>query len=146
MDKKGILAHIMENHNEFLGAMYGIYRAAQLMFPKEVDLHNAKLFSLRVLRKCLPRKDFEGNDKLMTDFQKEVQNHTLTHTHVYKCVRVKKKHDFLMMIVACVSLFCQIAHEMELPWLLRMDHLEHRLYIERTKGYWLWIGKTNICR
>ncbi|KAG6466196.1 hypothetical protein ZIOFF_027853 [Zingiber officinale] len=110
MDNKGILVHIRENHSEFLGAMYGIYRAAQLMFPEEVDLHNTKLFSLEVLTKCLPRKDFEGNDKVMTDFQKE------------------------------------IARELELPWLLRMDHLEHRLYIERTKGYWLCIGKTNICR
>lgn len=73
MDVKGILVHIMENHNEFLGAMYGIYRAAQLMFPKEDDLHIAKLFALEVLRKCLPRKDFEGNDKVMTDFHKEVQ-------------------------------------------------------------------------
>ncbi|CAL9203285.1 S-linalool synthase-like [Musa acuminata AAA Group] len=35
---------------------------------------------------------------------------------------------------------------MELPWLARMDHLEHRMYIERSKGYMTWIGKTNTCR
>ncbi|THU44186.1 hypothetical protein C4D60_Mb02t04750 [Musa balbisiana] len=40
----------------------------------------------------------------------------------------------------------KIEHEMELPWLARMDHLEHRMYIERSKGYISWIGKINTCR
>ncbi|XP_042471314.1 S-linalool synthase-like [Zingiber officinale] len=109
MDDKEILTHIMENHNEFMGAMYGVYRAAQLMFPKEVDLQNAKQFSLKVLRKCFPDKDLQGNCKAFTDLQK------------------------------------QIAHELEHPWLLRMDHLEHRMYIERNKGYLSCMGKTNTC-
>lgn len=74
MDEKKILMHIMENHNEFMGAMYGVYRASQLMFPKEVDLQNAKQFSLKVLRNCVPDKDLEGNcmKKAFTDLQKQV--------------------------------------------------------------------------
>lgn len=40
----------------------------------------------------------------------------------------------------------QIEHELGLPWLSRMDHLEHRMYLERSKGYNLQMGKTSSCR
>ncbi|CAL9136411.1 unnamed protein product [Musa acuminata var. zebrina] len=107
MDEKDVLKHIMENYTEFLGAMVGVYRAAHFMFPEEVELHNAKVFAMKVLHKCL---HLEGNNADLTGFEKEIE------------------------------------HEMELPWLARMDHLEHRMYIERSKGYISWIGKTNTCR
>ncbi|XP_065031616.1 S-linalool synthase-like [Musa acuminata AAA Group] len=107
MDEKDVLTHIMENYTEFLGAMVGVYRAAHFMFPEEVELHNAKVFAMKVLHKCL---HLEGNNADLTGFEKEIE------------------------------------HEMELPWLARMDHLEHRMYIERSKGYITWIGKTNTCR
>ncbi|KAL0919760.1 hypothetical protein M5K25_011878 [Dendrobium thyrsiflorum] len=35
----------------------------------------------------------------------------------------------------------EIGHELELTWLARMDHLEHRLYIERGGIYNFWVGK-----
>ncbi|XP_028556790.1 S-linalool synthase-like [Dendrobium catenatum] len=35
----------------------------------------------------------------------------------------------------------EIEHELELTWLARMDHLEHRLYIERGGIYNFWVGK-----
>ncbi|KAH0460967.1 hypothetical protein IEQ34_008542 [Dendrobium chrysotoxum] len=35
----------------------------------------------------------------------------------------------------------EIEHELELTWLARMDHLEHRLYIERGGIYNFWAGK-----
>ncbi|XP_038981715.1 S-linalool synthase-like isoform X3 [Phoenix dactylifera] len=40
----------------------------------------------------------------------------------------------------------EIEHELKHLWLARMDHLEHRTYIERTKGYNIWIGKSSSCR
>ncbi|KAH7675853.1 Alpha-farnesene synthase protein [Dioscorea alata] len=41
----------------------------------------------------------------------------------------------------------EILHELKLPWLARMDHIEHRKYIERSQsGYGLWIGKTSSIR
>ncbi|KAL0919756.1 hypothetical protein M5K25_011874 [Dendrobium thyrsiflorum] len=39
----------------------------------------------------------------------------------------------------------EIEHELELKWLARMDHLEHRLYIERGGIYHFWIGKNAPC-
>ncbi|KAJ0965997.1 hypothetical protein J5N97_027135 [Dioscorea zingiberensis] len=45
------------------------------------------------------------------------------------------------------NLQTEILHELELPWLARMDHIEHRKYIERSqRGYGLWIGKTSSIR
>ncbi|XP_019708546.2 S-linalool synthase-like [Elaeis guineensis] len=40
----------------------------------------------------------------------------------------------------------EIEHELKHLWLARMDHLEHRMYIERSKGYNLWIGKSSSYR
>ncbi|PKU64265.1 S-linalool synthase [Dendrobium catenatum] len=39
----------------------------------------------------------------------------------------------------------EIEHELGLKWLARMDHLEHRLYIERGGIYHFWIGKNAPC-
>ena len=69
MDEKDVLTHIMENYTEFLGAMVGVYRAAHFMFPEEVELHNAKVFAMKVLHKCL---HLEGNNADLTGFEKEV--------------------------------------------------------------------------
>ncbi|CAL9167783.1 unnamed protein product [Musa hybrid cultivar] len=109
MDDEEMLIHIEENYTQFLVAMTGVYRAAHFMFPREVELHNAKLFSEKILQKSLCGSDTRNNPAIMTDLQK------------------------------------QIEHELGLPWLSRMDHLEHRMYLERSNGYNLQTGKTSSC-
>ncbi|CAK9152489.1 unnamed protein product [Ilex paraguariensis] len=39
-----------------------------------------------------------------------------------------------------------IENELSVPWLARLDHLDHRLWIEENKGYPLWIGKPSFFR
>lgn len=72
-----MLVYIEENYTEFMAAMCSVYRAANLMFPSEVQLHNAKLFSQNILQKSLPGDQdlASGNPAtsiFMTDLQKEV--------------------------------------------------------------------------
>lgn len=38
-------------------------------------------------------------------------------------------------------LYLQIEHELDLPWLARVDHLEHRGCIERGEASDIWTGK-----
>ncbi|URE20485.1 synthase [Musa troglodytarum] len=109
MDVEEMLIYMEENYTQFLEAMTGVYRAAHFMFPTEVELHNAKLFSEKILQKSLSGSDTRNNAATMTDLQK------------------------------------QIEHELGLPWLARMDHLERRMYLERSKGYNLQMGKTSSC-
>ncbi|KAI9121580.1 hypothetical protein K1719_008613 [Acacia pycnantha] len=40
----------------------------------------------------------------------------------------------------------QIEHEFNLPWLARLDHLEHRMFIEENEANALWNGKTSFNR
>ncbi|XP_058756101.1 (E,E)-geranyllinalool synthase-like [Vicia villosa] len=41
------------------------------------------------------------------------------------------------------GLLQQIEHELSLPWFARLDHLEHRMWIEETEASILWKGKTS---
>ncbi|WOL18082.1 hypothetical protein Cni_G26875 [Canna indica] len=110
MDNKELLGHIEENYTEFLVAMHSIYRAANFMFPNEVELHDAKLFAKKVLQKSLPGSEMNSEPAIMTDIQYEIQD------------------------------------ELGLPWLARMDHLEQRMYTEKSKGYSLSVGKASSFR
>ncbi|XP_038981710.1 uncharacterized protein LOC113461644 isoform X2 [Phoenix dactylifera] len=105
-----ILLHIEENYQDFLGAMYTVYRATHLMFIEELELENAKTFSKKILQQGLPSEDLKDSLWALSDLQKEIE------------------------------------HELKNLWLARMDHLEHRMYIERSKDYNLWIGKSSSCR
>ncbi|XP_058073232.1 (E,E)-geranyllinalool synthase-like [Magnolia sinica] len=40
----------------------------------------------------------------------------------------------------------EIEHELKLPWLARLDHLEHRMNIEGTETHYLWMGKAAYYR
>ncbi|CAD5168408.1 unnamed protein product, partial [Musa acuminata subsp. malaccensis] len=57
--------------NETHDLMDQIYRAAHFMFPREVELHNAKLFSEKILQKSLCGSDTRNNPAIMTDLQKQ---------------------------------------------------------------------------
>ena len=49
LQHEDILAHIEENHEMFLSAMYHVYRASDLTFAGESQLEYARLFSTRIL-------------------------------------------------------------------------------------------------
>jgi len=42
--------------------------------------------------------------------------------------------------------FSQIEHELSLPWFARLDHLEHRMWIEENDSNVLWMGKASSHR
>ncbi|CAL5183397.1 unnamed protein product [Lathyrus oleraceus] len=44
------------------------------------------------------------------------------------------------------DLLQQIEHELSFPWFARLDHLEHRVWIEETEANVLWKGKTSYNR
>nr|AMT81306.1 linalool synthase [Lilium sp. BT-2016] len=101
-----ILAHMEGRYVHYLGSIYELYKASDLMFPEEDDLNKAKAFSAKLLHKSL------------------------------SC------HSSRVTYATLDNLHSEIEHDLKNPWLDRMDHLEHRRYIERNKGYTLWIGKS----
>lgn len=40
----------------------------------------------------------------------------------------------------------QIEHELDFPWLTRMEHLEYRMWIEEKDMNALWMGKASFHR
>ncbi|RWV77647.1 hypothetical protein BHE74_00037052, partial [Ensete ventricosum] len=76
MDDEEMLIYIEENYSQFLVAMAGVYRAAHFMFPTEVELHNAKLFSVKILQKGSSGSDTRNNPAIKTDLQKQVKEPT----------------------------------------------------------------------
>ena len=67
-----ILLHMKENYQDFLRAMYAIYRATHLMFLDESELESVKTFSKKILQKGLPSEDSKGSTSALSDLQKEV--------------------------------------------------------------------------
>ncbi|XP_043700053.1 S-linalool synthase [Telopea speciosissima] len=55
-----------------------------------------------------------------------------------KAIALSTKNNFLLY----PNLKKLIGHELNFPWLARLDHLEHRRYIEADETSFLWMGKT----
>lgn len=49
-------------------------------------------------------------------------------------------------IVISPGLHKVIKHELSLPWIARLDHLDHRMWIEENKTSPLWTGKASLYR
>ncbi|KAM6550264.1 hypothetical protein CsatB_000072 [Cannabis sativa] len=55
-----------------------------------------------------------------------------------KCISMEENGDHIFHNL--------IEHELSLPWMARLDHLEHRFWIEETKNHVLWLGKNHFRR
>ncbi|KAI8525460.1 hypothetical protein RHMOL_Rhmol13G0232000 [Rhododendron molle] len=99
-----IRVHVESNFEYFIGALYNVYRATELMFSGEYEAEEARLFSKKLLEKSL------------------------------KLTSVKDDPNF------------QRVHELRHPWMARLDHLDHRMWIEQNKIDTLWIEKASFDR
>ncbi|PSS24664.1 (E,E)-geranyllinalool synthase [Actinidia chinensis var. chinensis] len=105
-----IVVHIERNFECFTSAMYNVYRAADLIFPGEYELEEARLFSRKLLEKSMTLKSVNDNLVIFPNFRRVIE------------------------------------HELSLPWIARLDHLDHRMWIEENKTDTLWIGKASFYR
>ncbi|KAG5516852.1 hypothetical protein RHGRI_037550 [Rhododendron griersonianum] len=101
-----IRVHVERNFEYFIGALYNVYRATELMFSGEYEAEEANLFSKKLLEKSL------------------------------KLTSVKDNPNFQRVI----------EHELRHPWIARLDHLDHRMWIEQNKIDTLWIEKASFDR
>ncbi|KAF7119419.1 hypothetical protein RHSIM_Rhsim13G0176400 [Rhododendron simsii] len=101
-----IRVHVERNFEYFIGALYNVYRAAELMFSGEYEAEEAKLFSTKLLEKSLKLKSVKDDP----NFQRVIE------------------------------------HELRNPWIARLDHLDHRMWIEQNKIDTLWIEKASFDR
>ncbi|GMN50864.1 hypothetical protein TIFTF001_020016 [Ficus carica] len=97
---------IEDNYEYFSDVMLNVYRATDLMFPKEFELQEARTFS----RKLLTAKS--------------------------NSLGAKDRNP----------LYKLIEHELSLPWMARVDHLEYRFWIEESETNVLWRGKSSFQR
>nr|QIQ53211.1 terpene synthase [Stellera chamaejasme] len=105
--RDGGIREVMEkNHEQVAGVMLEVHRAAEVMFPGEVELNEAMSFSRRLLLKLKP-----------------TQSHMIS-----------------------MPFATLIEHEINLHWAARMDHLEHRMWIEEKDMNALWMGKLSFHR
>ncbi|KAI8525459.1 hypothetical protein RHMOL_Rhmol13G0231900 [Rhododendron molle] len=101
-----IRVHVERNFEYFIGALYYVYRATELMFSGEYEAEEARLFSKKLLEKSL------------------------------KLTSAKDDPNFQRVI----------EHELRHPWIARLDHLDHRMWIEQNKIDTLWIEKASFDR
>ncbi|KAG8385582.1 hypothetical protein BUALT_Bualt03G0060200 [Buddleja alternifolia] len=104
-----VLVYMEENYEEFISAMYSVYRATDLRFPGENELEEARTFAIKLLEKS---------------------------------ETINRDHNILIS----KGLQNMIKYELSVPWIARMDHIDHRMWIEENKAGPLWIGKASFYR
>ncbi|KAG8385580.1 hypothetical protein BUALT_Bualt03G0060000 [Buddleja alternifolia] len=104
-----VLAYMEENYEQFISAMYSVYRATDLRFPGENELEEARTFAIKLLEKSKT---------------------------------INRDHNILIS----KGLQNMIKYELSVPWIARMDHIDHRMWIEENKAGPLWIGKASFYR
>ncbi|XP_028095683.1 (E,E)-geranyllinalool synthase-like [Camellia sinensis] len=60
-----------------------------------------------------------------------------------KNMMLRNEEDDLVMITNFQTL---VKHELHLPWIARMDHLDHRFWIEANNADSLWVAKASLYR
>ncbi|XP_047323971.1 S-linalool synthase-like [Impatiens glandulifera] len=52
-------------------------------------------------------------------------------------------NDFVVILPNFLKM---VEHELNMPWIARLDHLDHRFWIEESKSHPLWVGKSSFYR
>ncbi|KAK1421922.1 hypothetical protein QVD17_24659 [Tagetes erecta] len=103
-----LLDHLEHNYRQCTSLLYGIYKATDIIFDGETQVHEARSFSTKMLHK------------------------------------ISTIHDD--SIVVFPNLSQVIYEELSTPWIARLDHLDHRMWIEQNKESPMWIGKASFYR
>ncbi|KAF7115938.1 hypothetical protein RHSIM_RhsimUnG0042800 [Rhododendron simsii] len=69
-----IRVHVESNFEYFIGALYNVYRAAELMFSGEYEAEEAKLFSKKLLEKSLKLKSVKDDPNFQRVIEHELRN------------------------------------------------------------------------
>ncbi|KAL8259359.1 hypothetical protein R6Q59_027312 [Mikania micrantha] len=104
-----LLHHLEHNYRHFTSLFYSVYKATDLIFLGETELHEARSFSRKMLQKILTLKNIEDDN-----------------------------------LVIFPNLLHVINEELSTPWIARLDHLDHRMWIEQNKVGPLWTGKASF--
>ncbi|XP_076910575.1 S-linalool synthase-like [Bidens hawaiensis] len=104
-----ILRHLEHNYAQFSSVLYNVYKATDLVFYEENDVHDARSFSRKMLQKISAMKNVDDDD-----------------------------------VVIFPNLLQMIFEELNTPWTARLDHLDHRMWIEQNKEGPLWTGKASF--
>nr|QYL01194.1 terpene synthase 4 [Stevia rebaudiana] len=106
---KDMLHHLEHNYRHFTSLFYSIYKATDLIFFGEPELHEARSFSRKMLQKISTLKKIDDDN-----------------------------------IVIFPNLLQVIDEELNTPWIARLDHLDHRMWIEQNKEGPMWVGKASF--
>ncbi|RVW46281.1 (E,E)-geranyllinalool synthase [Vitis vinifera] len=106
LNHQDILTHMEEDCEYFSSVMYNVYRATDLTFSGEYELQEARSFARKLLEKTLSLGIRGDNVAMFPNF------HALA------------VFDSLQWPLA-------IENELDLPWMARLDHLDHRMCIEQ---------------
>lgn len=131
--------YMEQNYENLTSVLYAVYRATDVRFMCEQELDEARSFSRKLLEKSIMSSKITADDEF-------VIFPGLPTLVIYKS-SFFSKYIYLQWLIKLTMIFVlQIKHELSHPWISRLDHLDHRMWIEESKTIQLRIGKASFFR
>lgn len=154
------LAQVYRKYNKEQNSRVKVSNINALQLQKDslaFELLRTHGFKVSPLRFCW----FLNHDEIRAEIEKDYEQFTSAMLHVFRASNLMFSGEYeleeartfsrklLEKIVStgkgCLELR-QIEHELSFPWFARLDHLEHRMWIEEREVNALWKGKMSYNR
>ncbi|CAL5183398.1 unnamed protein product [Lathyrus oleraceus] len=150
-----LLSQIYRNYNKDPSAS----NRNDLQFQKDAmafELLRRYGFKVSPLRFCW----FLNHEEIKAEIERDCEHSSSAMLHIFRAsnlvfcgeYELEEARIFSRKILEKIvstgkgRLLQQIEHELSFPWFARLDHLEHRVWIEETEANVLWKGKTSYNR
>ncbi|CAJ2648693.1 unnamed protein product [Trifolium pratense] len=155
-----LLAQVYRNYNKEQNSRVKASNMNALRLEKDslaFEILRTHGFKVSPLRFCWFLNDFE----IGAEVEKEYEHFSRAMLHVFRASNLMFSGEYELDEARAFSrkildkivstrkgglLLRQIEHELSFPWFARLDHLEHRMWIEESEANALWKGKTSYNR
>ncbi|KAI3742936.1 hypothetical protein L1987_60635 [Smallanthus sonchifolius] len=159
----GILQHLENNFGHFTSLLYTVYKATDLMFIGEKEVDEARSFSRKMLQKISTIKNIVHDNLVILPNLSKVRQHRERGSGDEEGGKVRLDGRWGCPILVVVSNGDggggsgntkrgwrdeeeKVDEELSTPWIARLDHLDHRMWIEQTIEGPMWVGKASFYR
>ncbi|XP_058756107.1 (E,E)-geranyllinalool synthase-like [Vicia villosa] len=151
-----LLSQVYRNYNNEASSVVRALNKNTMQLQKDAmafELLRTYGFKVSPLRFCW----FLNHDETKAEIENNYEQFSSAMFHVFRAsnlmfcgeYELEEARSFSRKILEKIvstgkrGLSQQIEHELSLPWFARLDHLEHRMWIEETEANTLWKGKTS---
>ncbi|XP_058750802.1 S-linalool synthase-like [Vicia villosa] len=151
-----LLSQVYRNYNNEASSVVRALNMNTMQLQKDAmafELLRTYGFKVSPLRFCW----FLNHDETKAEIENNYEQFSSAMLHVFRAsnlmfcgeYELEEARSFSRKILEKIvstgkrGLSQQIEHELSLPWFARLDHLEHRVWIEEAEANTLWKGKTS---